>query len=908
LATTHGSLDTTILHVSDTQFGAHHRFTGDGPPLASTMVTDLRRLLGEHIERIDLIVISGDIAERSLRSEFEQARQFIDALCNATGVDHPRVVVVPGNHDVNWSLCNAYFAECEADEASPRAPFSKKWKHYQQFVTDLHGPTAFTEDQPYRVHTFQDLGVVIAALNSTMEETHLKDGHYGWCGHDQLTWAHARLAETTGLARIGVLHHNARRKAVADNENLRDEDALTTVLAPQLDLLLHGHTHDGKRDHLADGTLVLATGSAAVTADWRPADVPNQFQILRLRPDHLLRHGLQWDGKGRWIGDTRVSDHGDSWQARLPFSPPAPAEPDKDRPFLDLDRRHGPRDGRQDFVSQVLAVTTLAVPDAEVKSSTSADGLDYLIAVAPARPLLCVGIVGGPADEGLLDQFDSAVFDTLRARGQTEFVVVHHGTQNPDLCRLARERGVQVKTWTEYNNLLDLGAYRSWLRDQLNNDQLYPQGLYLPQRYRTIDRRGKAAATIQHDLLARLYDDLLEEDGRFVLVLGDAGYGKSFLVRRLAHRLLANERSIVTPIVIYLRERDKGESLDEMVARVLIDSRASFNVDRFQHSLRAGTLALLVDGYDEFAVRVGYENAAAQLDTFVTGLQGRAKILLTTRPNHFRSADHATSALFDRLQSVHHGRVVELEPFDETQQHAFLTRWFELSGADTAAAAGLADRWMVALGRVDNLPELARTPRMLSFMVQDLDLDGIERAASTTTVTAAALYQKLVDRWLSGEGDIAAVTGMPVIPPERRQRLLEQVAVELWRAGDRDLSETDLQQAARVGLDLPTMRLTVDQAAQLVGGRTLFRASGGRWKFAHQSVWEFLLANHLAHHLRTGGEPALLGAAELTRLTARFLRDLAPAEAAAWIAALAEPRPAPEPGTHLGLPGVERRS
>jgi hypothetical protein len=60
-------------------------------------------------------------------------------------------------------------------------------------------------------------------------------------------------------------------------------------------------------------------------------------------------------------------------------------------------------------------------------------------------------------------------------------------------------------------------------------------------------------------------------------------------------------------------------------------------------------------------------------------------------------------------------------------------------------------------------------------------------------------------------------------------------------------------------------------------------------------VWEFLLARRLAALLRTGDGDSvldsLLGEAELTGLTIRFLRDLAPAEAAAWVTRVAGGRP-----------------
>ncbi|HEY1618491.1 MAG TPA: NACHT domain-containing protein [Streptosporangiaceae bacterium] len=614
------------------------------------------------------------------------------------------------------------------------------------------------------------------------------------------------LDDAEGVLRVGVLHHNARRKATADNENLRDEDDLTSILGGHLDLLLHGHTHAGKEDRLADGTLVLATGSTAVTEQWRPAEVPNQYQVLRIQPGRLTRWARRWDGQGDWIADTRASRSGNHAVARVRLDTPGWAGRPGPRGEADLRAeaasaqlitRRGADLVKQvisrrqsDFVEQVATVTRLDLAaagstDRIVVEARSQDELDYVLAFRSGAQLRCVGVVDGQASRRIIGELDARVFDPLRSRGAAELMVVHHGPDDPALRDWAGESAVRVKTWTEYNQLLEIGPYRDWLHNQLAADPLYPQPLYQPQRYREVDRFGVSQPEDQADLLETVYQSLLRESGQLALVLGEAGYGKSFLVRRLAWRLLENERAGLTPIVVYLRDRDKRQSVDEMVSAALVPSRAAFQPDRFQHSLEAGTLVLLIDGYDEFAVRVGYANAAAQLATFTSALQGRAKIVLTTRPSHFVSTDAVTSKLFENLRTVHDGQVYRLEPFDEDQQRAFLTRWFELTNwvdelAGRKDPPTLADAWMQALAKVDNLPELARTPRMLSFMVEDLSLAEIEQAAGKGTVTAAQLYQKLVDRWLSAETSKIDPAAPGTISPGQRQDLLEELALRLW--------------------------------------------------------------------------------------------------------------------------------
>ncbi|MEO3813496.1 metallophosphoesterase [Sphaerisporangium sp. B11E5] len=874
----------TILHVSDTQFGNYHRF-GTEDSLSRSLIRDLDRLTSvEKVPKPDLMILSGDITERADEDEFAEALAFIDEIRAVTGLARERVVVVPGNHDVSWPWSESYFFDCRARKKEPSVPYSLKWRNYQDFVARLHGPTAFTEERPYRLHLFEDLRVAVAAMNSTIMESHRDDDHYGWCGDEQYRWFARELGGLEGMLRIAVLHHNARRKADADNENLRDEESLGAILHGRIDLVLHGHTHEGKEDRLPDGTLVLATGSAAVTADWRPGETPNQYQIFRVGPRTVTRWARQWDGQREWIPDLRADPERRSTKVTIRHGVPGWRKP---RPEPEKDARHEIRQGyggrTADFVAQVELTTRRDLGEgALVQVRTIGDPpLHYLMASTAGRPLRYIGIVDGPVDAAILGEFDRRVFDPVRHH-QPERIVVHCGPDDPTLRDEARKNGILVKTWTEYTDLLDASAYREWLRQALAGDKLYRQELYQAQRYRDIDRWGGAQPDVHGDLRATVYQELLHEDGRFILILGDAGYGKSFLVRRLAHEMLANDRLGITPIVIYLRDRDKRQTLEEMVSAVLIPSGSTFRLRHFRHSLEAGTLALLIDGYDEFAVRVGYDNAAAQLHTFLNAMEGRAKILLTTRPSHFRSTDQVTSKLFADLQTVHNRRVHLLEPFDTEQQRAFLARYFELGGKANPAA--LAHEWMTALAAVDNLPELARTPRMLSFIVEDLDLREIKAAAGQEVVTAADLYDRLVGRWLGEEAVRLDPMSESNVSHEKRREVLEEIALRIWRAGEQDVNETALQDAARKVIDLPAHKLTVDQAAQITGSRTLLRVDGQRWKFAHQSVWEYLLAVRIAASLRAGEE--VLGDAQLTGLTARFLRDIAPEHVTAWLSRL----------------------
>ena len=53
--------------------------------------------------------------------------------------------------------------------------------------------------------------------------------------------------------------------------------------------------------------------------------------------------------------------------------------------------------------------------------------------------------------------------------------------------------------------------------------------------------------------------------------------------------------------------------------------------------IHSGRIGLLFDGFDELELRVGYDNAADYLQTLLESVTGRAKVVLTSRTQHFRS-------------------------------------------------------------------------------------------------------------------------------------------------------------------------------------------------------------------------------------------------------------------------------
>src|SRR5262249_36168685 len=104
--------------------------------------------------------------------------------------------------------------------------------------------------------------------------------------------------------------------------------------------------------------------------------------------------------------------------------------------------------------------------------------------------------------------------------------LVYEGTPAPpDVREYAKQRGVRLRSFTELQGLLDLRDYVTAQTERLQSDHHYPPEFYVPQRYR--DLTG-ADRDVRDGLVDQLLALLGEDDGRFVLLLGDFGRGKTF--------------------------------------------------------------------------------------------------------------------------------------------------------------------------------------------------------------------------------------------------------------------------------------------------------------------------------------------------------------------------------------------
>ncbi|MFB7613965.1 TIR domain-containing protein [Kitasatospora sp. NPDC056181] len=857
----------SVLHLAGPSFGRG----SDPVDLQAAIWGDLVELADAGAPAPELVVVTGDLTASGSPRECEQALAFLTGIRSLLGLEPHRVAVVPGGQDVSQAASRAYFSTCEADELRPTPPYWPKWRHYARLFQEFYQglDVVFDSAQPWTLFPVPELGTVVAGLNSSMAYSHRADDRYGWLGPEQAAWFAQALRpyENDGWLRIGALRHpvtarpaGARSaRAGQDAEPLRDLDRFTRLTAPRLHLLLHGPADS----RTAVRTLSTAAGEVGVVG----AGGPGTHQLLRLTRDGLTR----WPAPGAELQQTPAV-----WRrAHRAFPPPPDAAAPPAPPQPQAATVPPPVEPEREARELASPADTLLARVAEVCRTRHEGAQIRVVAGAPPQLLVTwtesgfvrqqrvAACVSTPTAEDV-DHF----VDAVHAAGTApDAELVHDGPPPPrELRDRARRRGVRLRSFVEFQGLLDLRGYVAAQSERLSTDGQYQPGLYLPQRYRDAERPGGAERDGLVDEMLRL----LESDhGRFLLLLGDFGRGKTFALRELARRI-PTELPHLTPLFIELSALDKAHSFDGLVAAHLtahgidtIDLRA------FRYMLRQGRIVLLFDGFDELLNRVSYERAADHLQVLLDAAVDNAKIVVSSRTQHFSSQEQVLTALGERVGLLPQRRLLAVQDFTTAQIRGYLVNRY---GDETAA-----DRRMRLLEAIPDLLALCRNPRLLSF-VADLDHDRLRAVAGAgRALSAAGLYQEVFTAWLRfeerrGHGGPGAAPGLGL---DQLWEAVTLLALRLWESGRNAMPYDELVDIAGVLTGLAETSLPTPQVAHAVGsGSLLVRSDEGMFQFIHGSVVEWLVARAAAAGLGRG-EPDLLTRRPLSRLAVEFLCDLA---------------------------------
>ena len=877
----------SLLHLTGPRFG-RGLVPADGPSEPAEWKAHVVSWLGAAQQagapEPDALLVSGNLTENGGRGQMDKALGFLREVAAELGfvstvgseevLDSARVAIVPGPHDVNLAACRAYFAGCEADDLTPQPPYSPKWRHYERLLRKayrgvdslLFDSPLFDAGQPWTLFELTEARVVVAAFNSTMALSHRREDDHGQIGEVQAAYfARAlRRYQQDGWLRVGLVAHGVPTAAHGARHGaglVSDAHRFEQVLGG-LNLVVHGSTLGGSELGELPGQLPVL-----------PPGASGSPQLLELTPEGMTRWSSP-DGRA----PARPAAHRLGWVsvgATFPSAEPpgvnglagAAAEAADSVDPLKAEPAD-PRDALLDRVAQVCEVRmdrarlrALRTPEPHLRV-TYADG-------GFARTLL-LGAVSRPAP---VEQFERLVAHVHAAEPDDPMEVVHDLAEGAELTRLrgaAEGSGVRLRSLADFQGLPDLGAFLTDQSARLAGDRAYAADQYVSQRFRSVTSVvASGDEPVQPDVVAELERLATADDGRFVLLLGDFGFGKTFALRELTRRL-AETPGAPLPILIDLRLLDRAHSVEGLIAAHLANHGEGFHPRSFRYLLRQGRIALIFDGFDELVSRISYDRAADHLERLVQAMQENAKIVVASRTQHFLSREQVYTALGERVGLLPQRRILQLESFDRQQIVDYLARAY----GDQVRARARFDLFQ----QVDDLGGLAANPRLLTFLAR-LSTERLDTLVQGRQVLSAAeLYQEIIEYWLDVEARRAA--RLPGAAPGLTERVLldavTRLALRLWERGEVYLRPGDIREVAATLTDVAAAMTGEETEHALGSGSLLTRTDEGLFAFIHSSVSEWLVASHIARRLEDGDD-RLLRFQRLTDLTMDFLCSLAPA-------------------------------
>ena len=302
-----------ILHLSDLHFSS------DIDPLVSLqpLVADLRDGKdGLGLDRLDYLVISGDLTMRAAPGEFEKAYEFVFELIKRLKLESEHCIIVPGNHDQSWDEPVYDWKPRRLVDTTRHLGEQYKQqgdiylvrddnRYYNRFGNFSHGfcqplfgkeyPLAFKEQGI--AYLFVETGIQFITLNSCWkvdewfpQRAHIHEGALvralDRAERDIEDAREAgRLARDANVLRISVLHHPITGKEMIENATIIEQ-----LQKAGIRVCLHGHVHEELADLFNPlhprKIHVVGIGSFDATASQRPESTPRLYNLLEIARDH----------------------------------------------------------------------------------------------------------------------------------------------------------------------------------------------------------------------------------------------------------------------------------------------------------------------------------------------------------------------------------------------------------------------------------------------------------------------------------------------------------------------------------------------------------------------------------------------------------------------------------------------
>ena len=324
----------SILHISDLHRSKGSEITNSA--LLASLVKDNDRYTTNEtpiIKTPDLIIVSGDIirgsisndgSEIEIQGQYDEATEFLTRLTNQfLSGDKQRIIIVPGNHDVDWKFSKASMTKIDGNnvfdsvgkvksevlresinqntkirwnwrdlsfyEITDLEKYNKRLEAFANFYSTFYDDKrvySLNPSEQYDIFDFPTFKLTIVGFNSCFNNDHLRlvgDIHPACIGEASLK---LRQYSEKGRLILATWHHNT--KGLPFDSNYMDNSKLKNFIESSISVGFHGHQHKTELIHAYNDVIekkkiiVFSAGTLCGGVNELPVGNNRQYNLIEI--------------------------------------------------------------------------------------------------------------------------------------------------------------------------------------------------------------------------------------------------------------------------------------------------------------------------------------------------------------------------------------------------------------------------------------------------------------------------------------------------------------------------------------------------------------------------------------------------------------------------------------------------
>lgn len=262
------------------------------------------------IEKLDYLIISGDVSDRPVESMYQTAVTFIKNLIAEFEVPAGHVILIPGNHDCDREVSKECYGKKGTAITDQKKYNDRYLKYSQNFYQPIIGrPYPMEPEKQFEDYIFEKDNLCFLGLNSCWQIDHCNMDRSSIC-MEAVMESGTIWCDAKDYAKIAVWHH-----PLSGEGAIKETTFMETLANAGFRACFHGHVHEAKNElfsyDAARNIRMVGAGTFGAVREERGDGIPRQYNMIEFdKEKRLLTVHTRKREKddGAWQADARWED------------------------------------------------------------------------------------------------------------------------------------------------------------------------------------------------------------------------------------------------------------------------------------------------------------------------------------------------------------------------------------------------------------------------------------------------------------------------------------------------------------------------------------------------------------------------------------------------------------------------